>query len=539
MKKKLFTLLLCAFSVLGAKAQMTFINEDLGFGFTDDGLTIICKTPGALKTFMETAAQDDSYAVILNAMKSGGGDDGYTSLLLSGKFSEGDLLKVRDEKIGTLTVQTVDLSDADFGTETYSFSAWEETLTRAILPTSSNVTSIPQGCLVDCSLVTSIEIPANIKTIEAHAFDNAGLTEVTIPSTLEKVKAEAFVNCVSIKDVYVPATRVEGGVTYPVCELQAFDYRNLVNQTVVGGTQGATLHFPDDDFEYYCGSWKENMIYTQENLDIIKNLSNVPAGYDYPNNGWQQFAQTGSPREIIVKGSLLRTFSDEENYVAPTGIKVYRATAYTEAQTGGSLTLKEITYSKGGSTAASGGVPGSTGVILKSTDEYTTTGNSMFYLSMPDENDSFNYYPWNEESGHNYLYPTLLGGEEISSADWSSGVVTFRNFGFKASTESFLRLKSGKLAANKAYLKLPADITRSLAEVNNGPAADFSDTSAGAKIAIVFEDADLSQTTSLKNVDEIVKNAHDNSFYTLEGVKVNAPSTKGIYVHNGKKVVIK
>ena len=31
----------------------------------------------------------------------------------------------------------------------------------------------------------------------------------------------------------------------------------------------------------------------------------------------------------------------------------------------------------------------------------------------------------------------------------------------------------------------------------------------------------------------------DDTFYTLQGVKVSKPTTKGVYIHNGKKVLIK
>ena len=31
----------------------------------------------------------------------------------------------------------------------------------------------------------------------------------------------------------------------------------------------------------------------------------------------------------------------------------------------------------------------------------------------------------------------------------------------------------------------------------------------------------------------------NDSFYTIQGVKVSKPTTKGVYIHNGKKVYIK
>lgn len=44
--------------------------------------------------------------------------------------------------------------------------------------------------------------------------------------------------------------------------------------------------------------------------------------------------------------------------------------------------------------------------------------------------------------------------------------------------------------------------------------------------------------TDIKNVQEI-KQLEDNSYYTLEGVRVLKPTKNGIYIHNGKKIVVK
>jgi len=535
MKKKLFTLLLCAFAAIGANAA----------AYIGDGGTTLYINGSSEATFEDiTALQGyDASTTITKIVVKGDCTSGWT---------QGWLINAGTS--ANTAVKTIDMSEAQMGGN-WKFHAFNN-LEEIIWPDpekGGSLTAIPQYAFDQCS-IKSITIPKTVKELGAHSFELNGLETVIIPedAELEIIRKEAFNNCTSIKDVYVNVRKHQGSgasesdfggtiTYYPWCEEQAFPYAILVDQTAVGGGMMATLHFPDDDFDFYCGTWKEGMVFTQSNLNTIKD-GNGTVG---PTNGWQQFAKTGSPREVLVIGKLLRTFSDEENLVAPTGIHVYRATAYTEASTGGTLTLTEITYKKGSAqTDTKFGIPGSTGVILKSGSDYVLENGateSKFYLSNPDENDTFNYYPWQEESGHNWLVPTLLGGDEITSADWSNGEVKFRNFGFKKTSDDdgvFIRLKKGKLAASKAYLKLPADITKSLAEVNEGPGLDIP-AGSSAKVAIVFEDADLSQTTSLQNVDEIVKNALDNNYYTLEGVKVTAPLTKGIYVHNGKKVVIK
>ena len=520
MKKKLFTLLLCAFAVVSAKAQKI-----------EDGVLYINGSSEAAFEHLSDITDNDGSTV--------------TEIVMTGDFSAG-------WSSGWLTnagtdapseVATIDMSGATFGEGAWSFVSFNnlETIVWPDPQKGGNITKIPSYAFKNSS-IKELTVPSSVKTIETMAFDLNGLETITIPedSELEIIKYQAFNNCSSIKDVYVYVNKHPGSGTdrdnktityFPWCEEQAFPYDITVEQTAIDNENLATLHFPEEDFDFYCGKWKEGMLITHDNLVTFKDGEQVQ-------NGWQQFSTTGSPREVLVKGNLLRTYSDSKNLIAPAGIHVYRATAYQEAADGGTLTLTEITYKKG-TADTKYGIPASTGVILKSGNEYVLPNGattSKFYLSDPADGDSFTSYEWSETAGQNYLYPTLSGGTEISSADWNGKTVLFRNFGFSVANENFVRLKKGKLAANKAYLKLPAEITQSLADVNEGPGLN---SSSNAKIAIVFEDADLSQTTSLKNVDEVVKNAHDNNFYTLEGVKVNAPMTKGIYVHNGKKVVIK
>ncbi len=58
--------------------------------------------------------------------------------------------------------------------------------------------------------------------------------------------------------------------------------------------------------------------------------------------------------------------------------------------------------------------------------------------------------------------------------------------------------------------------------------------------AIVFVDEEEgSETTSLDGVESIERTYNDSSYYTLGGVKVQNPTKKGIYIKNGKKIIIK
>ncbi len=65
-----------------------------------------------------------------------------------------------------------------------------------------------------------------------------------------------------------------------------------------------------------------------------------------------------------------------------------------------------------------------------------------------------------------------------------------------------------------------------------------SDIPMGAKsIQFVFGDFD-SETTGIDGITDNGKGSDDAPYYNLNGVQVSKPS-KGVYIHNGKKVIIK
>jgi hypothetical protein len=80
----------------------------------------------------------------------------------------------------------------------------------------------------------------------------------------------------------------------------------------------------------------------------------------------------------------------------------------------------------------------------------------------------------------------------------------------------FRKTTSGTLAANKAYLKLSS--------------------SSPARLSIVFNDDD-SETTGVLDVQKHTTQS-DNVYYNLRGMQVDKP-TKGLYIMNGKKVIVK
>lgn len=107
----------------------------------------------------------------------------------------------------------------------------------------------------------------------------------------------------------------------------------------------------------------------------------------------------------------------------------------------------------------------------------------------------------------------------------------------------FYRLKDKSTAnANNAVLQLGTEVLGSDGEIFDMDMVNNSTSSAAKKAMIWLEDVDEpfdNTVTEIKAVETIEnKVSNDNAYYNLQGMRVANP-TKGIYIHNGKKVIIK
>lgn len=163
---------------------------------------------------------------------------------------------------------------------------------------------------------------------------------------------------------------------------------------------------------------------------------------------------------------------------------------------------------------------------------------------------------------NNYLVPTVEPVAKLGNAEEVNGKITYRYFGLSSFFETifhkqnpdsgipnylgFFRFtQNSRMGSNKAYLKLPANAT-----VGNGEGKTFGycdyngqfiggttdDESSFAKVMMLFDD-EMGDVTEINKI-EVTTKRNDNAYYTLQGIKVLRP-TKGIYIHNGKKIVIK
>ena len=294
---------------------------------------------------------------------------------------------------------------------------------------------------------------------------------------------------------------------------------------------------------------------------------------------------TGSESKDIYltyrKDRFIRTYSNDKPMNPDNdNVKIYEVYRYEKPEGGnadniyekGTVYLRQLKY-----------VPANVGVVLigEAPAGTHTDGEKVAFSLLERTEESVkpggdyrevwtkskDYIAANDQ-WNNYLVPTVTAVNDLGNAKVESGKITYRYFGLgnyyrtnyhtslgKADTQEdyigFFRLTAnGKSGANKAYLSIPAN-----AEVGNGVGVkygfiDYNGQLLGneddsespmpaqlAKMALVFDDlVDGNETTGIKELE--TKKMNNNKYYNLQGIEIAHP-VKGIYIHNGKKVIVK
>lgn len=250
--------------------------------------------------------------------------------------------------------------------------------------------------------------------------------------------------------------------------------------------------------------------------------------------GFVQFSQN-----YAIDGSnsykYWRVFSDYVAYQIPDGVRAYYVksvdnepkSSYTESQVG-TTQIAEIT---------SGFIPANTGVILAATDDATgnnTKAIDFEYYSNP--------YATSEDAGisKNYMKAAPESGTTVYESDKA------RNFNFNELTYYVTETSTvdGKQTTTRTAHKMagfwyPSDVKTA----NNSAFLQYDDgyvrTQAKPNsLAFTFEALDGNTTTGITKTI-VTQEKDDEPYYTISGVRVGKPSVPGVYIHAGKKIIVK
>ena len=153
-------------------------------------------------------------------------------------------------------------------------------------------------------------------------------------------------------------------------------------------------------------------------------------------------------------------------------------------------------------------------------------------------------------SGTNYLKP-LIEAQVVPTYNKDKGEYNYL-FGFyranKVSNKPYkdndfllgfwISNGTGAFYKNSAYLPIPEATAK---KMNLGVSYnDFDPTTLAKKVpGVIFDFANVGGTTGINEVVNQSTKLNDGKYYTLSGQQVEKPTAGGIYIHNGRKFVVK
>jgi hypothetical protein len=81
--------------------------------------------------------------------------------------------------------------------------AYSYSLTEAVI--QSHFTSIGADAFAYCTVLSSVELPPNLESIDNAAFQSCAILEITIPDSCNSIGASAFANCGGLSSVTLPS----------------------------------------------------------------------------------------------------------------------------------------------------------------------------------------------------------------------------------------------------------------------------------------------------------------------------------------------
>lgn len=366
----------------------------------------------------------------------------------------------------------------------------------------TKVETIGDGAFWHTGALKKFFFKGSVKTLGADAFRESGLTCVHLKGDMT-IGKEAFMNCTSLKYVEFPAT---SSATQPLTYVAEGMFAGCTSLPFI--TLPSTVTEIKDNAFNGCSSLKYVNILAASPATLGANVFPTTAGvYVKPsklsayqaNAAWNVYSPKDTYEQTLATkyASFDHDFpvsfvakNGHEALEAYVGPSTYRVTQPTKVQ-------KILKMIKVTSTAANEGVllKGEVGRTytyqIAETDPGLYTGNRVIGVR--------------EDT-------TLVQTESDGKSNWV------------LQPDYKLHLVSnGTIKSGRAYVH----------ETNDG------DTSFGAKgIYLSFALDEEKNTTGIDSVEN-KKADEENVYYTLSGVRVINPTEKGVYIKNGKKVIIR
>lgn len=261
--------------------------------------------------------------------------------------------------------------------------------------------------------------------------------------------------------------------------------QNLAQTSFNYDGSAKTLSFSMYDAELKSGL-TENTDYTvtySDNINVGTATATVTGKNNYTGSFTLDFDILRKLNISFSETNSWATYCATEDLTIPGGLNAYVVTSIT----GSAVEVEEISF-----------IPEGQGVLLHleepafASDDFIAAKDNGAHGELP----------------NNYL-------EGVAAATLVSSLTADGSSIYVLYNDEFVKTTSGTIKANRCYLPISMNVN--------------------ARLAISFADDD-NETTAIENVNrETITN---NNYYDMQGRKVAQPA-KGLYIVNGKKVVIK
>lgn len=337
---------------------------------------------------------------------------------------------------------------------------------------------------------------------------------------------------------------------------------NKVNYTENGDNPGENWNIL---WNRPAGRWTVRLYFYTRNVDGVASTDyyyTINANNDLVLRDFGDVVyKTEGPREILLRGGyrFFRTWSDHKAWKVSKDVDIFIVNDMNEGTNSVEYSLEKISGSETANV-----IPAEVGVILATKkDETNIEGGGKFYARPSQTSYNTLVIPMEEYTGEettavdlkkNCLRKMIEAGvvptynektDEYNylfgffRANKGLGVTTYENNKFLLGF--WLSKGSGLFYSNSAYLPVKSD---KAANMKLGTKyGQFEPNPATGKSmyipALLFDFANVGGTTGINEVVNQSTKLNDGKYYTLSGQQVEKPTAGGIYIHNGRKFVVK
>ncbi len=401
------------------------------------------------------------------------------------------------------TILYIDVNNGNSNMVTHPWTSEANYSSITSVVIGNGVTSICGKAFLQCPNLTSVSIPSSVTSIGDYTFSGCtGLTSIEIPASVTSIGMRAFQNCSNLATVTVYA---------PSCSLVGFAFD--------GCTKLTNIYVLSDKVSQYKTTWSA---YAEKISVMFDGTSTTTVNFD---------------NDVTVNGVLYnRTFTASK----PSTVMLPFSKAVGDISGGTFYTFGGVQKENDKWVATMNEVTGS--IEANTPYLFMPAGTSMTFTGGATLNTTDGGGKETADQGSHwtfkgtYEYKEWISGganaEEIGKAYGFAGVA-------KTGIEvgDFVKVASGaKIRPMGCYL-LWSDTPNASRAAARGAATEELPQS--ITVRLVSADGEV---TGIGEIDTKTGEMTFDSeaWYTLNGVRLSGkPTKKGLYINNGKKVVIK